>query len=95
MITRIVKLHLHDDKVDAFITIYNESKAFIAQSKGNRSVKLVRDIHQANLVFTLSSWDSEADLNAYRQSDFFAVVWSKVKPLLQSKTDAWSLEEIH
>ncbi|MEI6312609.1 MAG: antibiotic biosynthesis monooxygenase family protein [Bacteroidota bacterium] len=94
MITRIVKLHLHEDKVESFITIYNESKAFIAQSKGNRAVRLVRDIHQSNLLFTISSWDTEDDLNKYRQSDFFAGVWSRVKPLLESKTDAWSLEEI-
>lgn len=93
MITRIVKLHLDENKVADFIKIYQDSKSFIQNSSGNISVKLVHDIHHKNILFTISEWESEAALNDYRNTVFFANVWSKVKALLIAKTEAWSLEE--
>jgi quinol monooxygenase YgiN len=94
MITRIVKLHIDENKVADFIAIYESSKSFIQNSSGNISVKLVKDIHQENILFTISEWNCEEYLNNYRNTEFFAKVWSQVKTLLISKTDAWSLEEI-
>ena len=95
MITRIVKLHLDASKINDFIKIYEESYSFIRNSSGNISVKLVSDINQKNILFTISEWESENALNDYRNTVFFANVWAKVKTLLISKTDAWSLQSLN
>jgi heme-degrading monooxygenase HmoA len=65
MITRIVKLHIDENKVADFIAIYESSKSFIQNSSGNISVKLVKDIHQENILFTISEWNCEEDLKRY------------------------------
>ena len=43
---------------------------------------------------TLSYWDSERDLEAYRNSELFKDVWGRVKVLFGAPTQALSLNKI-
>jgi heme-degrading monooxygenase HmoA len=43
-------------------------------------------------MFTVSIWESEDDLNAYRNSELFENTWAKTKVLFNDKPEAWSLE---
>ena len=43
------------------------------------------------MFFTYSYWNSENDLNEYRNSELFAKVWAETKPMFAEKAQAWSV----
>lgn len=94
MITRIVRMHFRPEEVESFIDIYRKSRPFILEMKGCLGVSLHSQAGKPEIMFTISKWDSEEDLNHYRNSDFFKQTWTKTKALFESSADAWSLEEI-
>jgi quinol monooxygenase YgiN len=94
MITRIVKLTLQPDKSTAFLDIFNDSRPIILNSKGCSYVQVLRDTKQPNVFFTYSCWDSEDNLNAYRDSELFKNIWERAKTLFADKAEAWSLNAV-
>lgn len=94
MILRLVKLDLIEGKDKTFIEIFKESKPFIESMKGCLGVKLKKDINNPGVYFTYSFWESENDLNAYRNTQKFKQIWGRTKLLFQNKAEAWSIEEI-
>jgi heme-degrading monooxygenase HmoA len=44
--------------------------------------------------FTYSWWGSESDLNAYRKSLTFGVLWPKTKALFSGKPQAWTCNSL-
>jgi heme-degrading monooxygenase HmoA len=93
MIIRIVKMTFQLEKVDEFIHLFNESKELIRNMSGCMHLELLNDIHAKEIYFTYSYWNSEKDLNNYRNSEVFAHVWSKTKVLFTAKPEAWSVEQ--
>jgi heme-degrading monooxygenase HmoA len=92
MITRIVKLTIQQEKAAEFIALFNDSKSRIKNSPGCKHIELLSDIHQPNVFFTHSRWDSEEHLNCYRDSDLFKNIWPRTKILFADKPEAWSLQ---
>lgn len=95
MIIRIVKLSFHEEHIDLFRSIFNLSKEKIVAHKGCHKVELLQDCQNKGVFFTYSWWDSEEDLNAYRQSKLFDKVWRETKILFNDKPMAWSTEKIN
>lgn len=93
MIIRIVKMTFHPEKVVEFETIFNESKQLIRNMEGCSHLELLNDVNESNIYFTYSYWESEIDLNNYRNSDVFAKVWAQTKVLFNAKPEAWSVEQ--
>lgn len=91
MVTRIVKMTFKPESVESFKQIFSESKKLISNFEGCLHLELLIDINDKNTFFTLSKWNSEADLEHYRESYIFKNTWSKVKPLFGAKAEAWSL----
>ncbi|MDO8993586.1 putative quinol monooxygenase [Daejeonella sp.] len=91
MITRVVKMTFKPESVQGFKEIFYASQKLIRAFEGCNRVDLMRDLNNECVFFTLSFWNSEEDLNAYRQSYLFKNTWSKVKPLFSEKAEAWSL----
>jgi (4S)-4-hydroxy-5-phosphonooxypentane-2,3-dione isomerase len=91
MITRIVKMTLDPDKVKAFEQHFDQYQLHIRNFPGNQFLKLYQDIHQPHVFFTYSFWNSEDDLNQYRNSELFAKVWAETKPMFAEKAQAWSV----
>ena len=91
MIKRLVKLTFKPQNIEDFKEIFQESKNLIKSFKGCRDVELLQDINNPCIFFTHSIWDSEKDLNTYRESDLFNSVWAKTKVLFDAKPEAWSL----
>lgn len=91
MITRVVKMTFKPESIQAFKEIFYASQKLIDSFEGCNRVDLMRDLNNECVFFTLSYWDSEEDLNSYRQSYLFKNTWSKVKPLFSEKAEAWSL----
>ena len=89
-IQRIVKLTFKREHCDEFQTFFNEIKDQIAAQNGCLGVKLLRESGDSGVFFTYSQWDDQKDLDAYRQTDLFGMVWPKVKEWFNDKPEAWS-----
>ncbi len=90
MIKRLVKLTFQPEKTTDFIAIFEASKNLIRKMNGCQHLELLRDAAQTNIFFTLSFWENEAALNAYRDSELFKTTWAKTKVLFSDKPQAWT-----
>ena len=94
MIKRIVKMEFNTEKVETFKSIFQENQSKIAAQGGCYGVQLLQDIHEENIFFTYSSWESQAHLDQYRNTELFKGVWAQTKALFCNKPMAWSVQEI-
>ncbi|RYD81453.1 MAG: antibiotic biosynthesis monooxygenase [Sphingobacteriales bacterium] len=91
---RIVKMHFRDEEVENFLQLFNEVYPMISSFAGCSELRLLRDKHTENILFTYSIWDHEKSLEAYRNSELFARTWKRTKALFAFKAEAWSVEEV-
>ena len=94
MLVRIVKMTFSEDKTDEFQTRFHSIKHKILEFEGCELLELYRDKNDSSIFFTYSYWQSEEDLNRYRNSDFFKEVWSHTKKMFLIKPEAWSVDKI-
>ncbi len=92
MLIRLVKLTLKKENIASFEQIFAESKEKIRACPGCTHLELLRGKDTTNVFFTKSHWNTESDLQNYRNSDFFRTIWAKTKLLFDEKAEAWSLE---
>jgi len=92
---RIVKMTFYEDKVDEFLSNFEQNKKAIRNFEGVEYLELLQDKDNPCCYFTYSVWKSEEHLEQYRGSDLFKGVWAKTKPLFAVKAQAWSTESIH
>lgn len=92
---RIVKMEFEPSKIDDFLKLFEERKERIASFPGCTHLELLRDKEQNNIFFTYSFWNSPADLEQYRNSEFFADTWKHTKILFKNKAAAWSVDSIY
>ncbi len=93
MVVRIVKMTFKTECIQEFQTLFERYKNEIANQPGCHKLSLLQDIQQSNIFMTYSWWEQESDLNNYRYSETFGVVWPATKKLFAAKPEAWSLEE--
>ena len=90
MIIRIVKLTIQDNKVGDFKSVFEKYKQAIQSSDGCIKLEGSQNIVSPNIFFTYSYWNSETDLNNYRNSPLFKEVWPQVKEMFADKPETWS-----
>lgn len=95
MFTRIVKMDFRAEEIPTFLSNFNLIKGNIRNFPGCLFLELYQDKHEKNVFFTYSRWQSEQDLENYRQSELFKNVWSQTKPLFQNKAKAWSVDTLY
>lgn len=78
-------------KVQEFLDLFTDTSSFIRTFPGVNRLELHRDLEKENVFYTVSEWESEADLEVYRQSQLFASVWARTKILFSGKPQAFSL----
>jgi heme-degrading monooxygenase HmoA len=94
-IKRIVKMTFRPEETESFIQdIFDTTKSAIRSFPGCKSVELLRDISQPNVLFTFSIWESPDALEAYRNSELFQNTWAKTKVKFADKAQAWSMEAV-
>lgn len=86
-------MHFKEEGVQEFLTIFNANKTAIRNFPGCMRLELLKDIHHPTTYTTLSHWNSESDLNAYRDSAIFGNVWKAVKKEFARQPEAFSLEQ--
>ena len=94
MFIRIVKMKFKSGKVNIFLENFNNNKERIRNFDGCRLLELYRDRNDPSEFFTYSYWESEAHLEAYRNSALFKKVWAETKILFNDKPKAWSVDRI-
>jgi heme-degrading monooxygenase HmoA len=93
MIKRIVRLTFRPDAVEIFLTeVFEPSKSLIRAFPGCRHMELLRQAGRPDVMFTLSVWESEAALDAYRESELFRSTWARTKLGFAEKPEAWTVE---
>lgn len=93
MLTRVVKMHFNPVFVEEFKILFKTLQPRIQSCQGCLTVTLLQDSENEEIFFTISQWENEDYLEAYRRSDFFYMTWSVVKPNFAQKAEAWSLLE--
>ena len=94
MLVRIVKLSFHQEHIPAFLNNFEKVKHKIRNSPGNRFLELYQDKNNPSIFFTYSCWESEADLENYRNSALFKEVWAFTKAFFNDKPEAWSVDKL-
>ena len=94
MLIRYVRMTFREESTDEFQAIFEASKDKIRAMAGCQYLELLRDINNPNIFMTHSHWDSEIDLNNYRNSELFRTTWAKTKILFAEKPLAFSVESI-
>ena len=94
MFVRIVKMSFHEEHIPAFLENFELMKSHIRNSAGNRLLELYQDKSNPCIFFTYSYWETEQDLENYRQSALFDEVWSFTKKLFNDKPEAWSVDKL-
>lgn len=88
---RIVKMTFKPEHCQAFEVYFDQIKDQVANQPGCYGVKLLKDqAPNSDTYFTYSTWVDESYLNAYRDTDVFAIVWPTVKAWFRAKPEAWS-----
>ncbi|MCC7232131.1 MAG: antibiotic biosynthesis monooxygenase [Bacteroidia bacterium] len=94
MIIRIVQMKFLSGKEAEFLVIFRESSEKIQHFPGCRHLELWQDPTDTQMFMTYSIWESEEDLNRYRQSPLFVETWSKTKKLFSEKPTVRSLRQV-
>ena len=94
MLVRIVKLSFHEENITAFLENFEIMKENIRKAPGNRLLELYQDKNNKNVFFTYSYWETEQDLENYRNSELFDTVWSFTKKLFNDKPESWSVDKL-
>jgi quinol monooxygenase YgiN len=90
MLLRIVRMTFDPAQIPAFLTLFEGSKSQIRAQPGCLGMELWRDAADPAVFCTYSRWESEAALNAYRQSALFGQVWPATKRLFAAPALAFS-----
>ncbi len=94
MLIRYVRMTFREESTDEFQAIFEASKDKIRAMAGCQYLELLRDINDPKTFMTHSHWNSEIDLNNYRDSELFRTTWAKTKALFAEKPLAFSVESI-
>ncbi|MGK4568564.1 putative quinol monooxygenase [Flavobacterium sp. 3HN19-14] len=94
MFVRIVKMSFHEENIPAFLANFELMKEKIRNAPGNRFLELYQDKNDKCIFFTYSYWETDEDLENYRQSELFYDVWAFTKKLFNAKPEAWSVDKL-
>ena len=94
MFVRIVKMSFHKDKITNFLENFEVIKQKIRNASGNRLLELYQDKTDPCIFFTYSYWETEQDLENYRNSQLFFEIWTDTKKLFNKKPEAWSVDKV-
>lgn len=90
---RIVRMTFQEDKTEAFLEIFRQSKEKIRHFEGCTHLTLMQDYHQPHIFTTYSHWEDDKALDRYRHSDLFRGVWADTKQLFAERPVAFSLRK--
>ena len=91
-LVRVVRLTLHPEEVDRFLTLFDSISSKIRNFDGCQHLELLQDSRFPNIVATYSHWESVYALEAYRHSELFKSTWSLTKAMFAAPPIAYSYD---
>jgi len=91
---RIVKMCFREEELESFLELFDQVKPKIESFPGCSKVDLVQDRKDSSTLMTISIWEDETSLEAYRHSDLFEKTWKKTKAKFSDRPEAWSVDRI-
>ena len=95
MIKRMVKLTFIVGKSDDFKDLFYQTKHKILNMHGCVEVDLFQSNLHPSVFFTISTWQTESDLENYRMSELFRQTWTTIKPWFGDKPEAWTTQLVN
>ena len=92
MFVRIVKMTFQENRIEEFSVLFDERKDKIRNFPGCQYLQLLQDKNDPRIFMTYSIWNSDTDLELYRNSELFADTWKKTKACFSEKAQAWSMQ---
>jgi heme-degrading monooxygenase HmoA len=93
MIKRLVKMTFKENSCEQFESIFYHYREKIASAHGCQHLELWRDVDHPNIYFTYSIWEGTDDLEQYRHSETFKVVWPLTKALFEAPAVVHTVHE--
>jgi heme-degrading monooxygenase HmoA len=87
-------MSFHEEKISKFLENFEFIKEKIRNVPGNRLLELYQDKNNQTIFFTYSYWETEQDLENYRNSELFFEIWTDTKKLFNNKPEAWSVNKL-
>lgn len=82
------------ESVQDFLTFLTPYVPQIRATDGCLFLQVLQDKTDPTLVMTLSHWNAEADLEGYRHSALFKLVWAETKQHFADSPEAYSLNAL-
>ena len=90
---RLIEVRIQPDKLEEMRRIYNEEIVpAVKAQKGNIDVFLMESLDREGQVFSFTSWESQADGDAYEASRGYFQNVNKVKHTFVGMPTLWSYE---
>lgn len=89
-LSRIVMLYFEPGFARTFEEIFEKHRKRLLDLDGCDEVKVYRGADNSDDFITVSRWRDDESLQAYRKSELFREVWSKVKPRFRKRAEAFS-----
>ena len=81
-----------ESQIETFLKLFKQYKDQIRNQPGCKRLELIQNPIIPAQISTLSKWETESDLNNYRESKLFGIVWPETKKLFAKKPEAQSFE---
>ena len=94
MIVRIVKMTFKPEFISDFVKTESKIHERIRNFKGCTHLNILNDVSNPGIFFSYSYWNTEAELNDYRHSNFFRNTWETVKEMFAEQAQAWTTKII-
>ena len=91
MLIRLVRLPASPETLPALRATLAEVMPTVRQQAGCTHLELRADHDAPHVLYTLSHWESDADLQRYRRSEIFGKIWPRLKVHLRERPSAFSL----
>ena len=95
MVIRLVELSIQKDKLPIAKKLLEDVAPKVRNSPGCSHLRILMDLHNPARITTYSHWNTEVDLNTYRNSEIFKNFWTQIKPLFAAPAKAWSSGSLH
>ncbi len=92
MILRLVKLNIAQERREDFLSAVTEVFETVASSAGCLGIEILSSAEKPDTFLSLSRWESEAALEAYRNDTVFGTLWSTIKPWFSTPAEAQTFD---
>lgn len=94
MLIRIVRMTFKEEATESFLSLFDRSSSNIRSMPGCRHLELWQDAESPNVFTTYSWWETDADLQSYRESTLFRSTWEEAKTLFAAPPKAQSYARV-